>query len=351
MKYKNNKVTHNTSKTKIIASTLVFIGILLVIGAFGARTWYQAQLRPVAQESRIEVVEIKAGATVQQIANSLAEKKLIRNPQAFMWYVRSNGLVESMKAGSFPIDASLTTPEVISIITTGKEQQALVTILPGQRIDQIKDSLIKNGYKKEQVEAALEPSLYSGHPALVSKPKDSSLEGFLYPESFKVTSGTTPRSIINSSLDEMAKQITPERIDAWSRQDLNVFEAITLASIVEREVSSNSDRGMVAGVFINRLKIGMPLQSDPTYKYAAFLLGIPPSSSIDSPYNTYKIPSLPPGPISNVSKSSLEAVANPTSHDYLYFVSGDDGITRFSKTITEHQEKTAKYCKTLCSSY
>jgi UPF0755 protein len=352
MRYNDNRITHRGSKSKMFVILLFVVVVSAIAGAFGATRWYEAQLKPASSVSRVEVVEIKAGASVQQIADSLAEKQLIRSSEAFMWYVRSNGLVESMKAGTYEIDAKLTTPEVIALITVGKVQESLVTILPGQRLDQIRDSLVKNGYSPEQVDAALEPTQYANHPALVAKPANASLEGYLYPNSYSVAPTTTVKSIIERSLDEMAKAITPQRVDSWQRSGLDIHQAISLASVVEQEASAKSgDRPMIANVFLNRLAIGMRLESDPTYRYAGAITGKPGNRQTVSPYNTYQNDGVPPGPISNVSTSSLEAVATPKKDDFLFFVAGDDGITRFSKTLAEHQALTAKYCIELCKSY
>jgi UPF0755 protein len=351
MKYANNKLRKPRSKAFYILALVSIVIFAAIAGSIGTRVWYQQQLRPVSNTERVEVVEIPEGATVQDIATTLEEKGLIRSSQAFIWYVRSNSLLDAMKAGTYELNAAKSTPDIITVLTEGKVLENAVTILPGKRLDQIKESLINVGFTAEDVDAALEPSQYKGHPALVAKPTDQSLEGYLYPETFNASSKTSAQDIIEKSLDELAEVLTPELIDAFQEQGLGIHEAVSLASIVEKEVRTADERKMVAGVFYNRLEQGMMLQSDPTYKYAAYLLGVPPSSAIDSPYNTYKYAGIPPGPISNMGRTSLEAIANPTKHDYLYFVAGDDGITRFSKTLAEHQELTKKYCIELCSSY
>ena len=351
MTYHNNKTHKKLSKTGLIFIVILLIVIAAFSGAGGYRVWIQQQMKPISSESRLEVVDIPEGATVQEIAKSLQEKKIIRNAQAFTTYVRNNGLMNQLKAGTYQLDASSSTQDIASTIAEGKVQEDLITILPGKRIDQIRQVFEKKGYPANEIDAALDPTTYKNHPALVSKPKVQSLEGYLYPESFKTSSLSTPTTIVEQSLDEMAKVITPDIIDAWKKQGFTSHEAITLASIIEQEVSSPSDRKKVAGVFYNRLKKNMMLQFDLTYKYAAIQMGVAPNPNIESLYNTYQIFGLPPGPISNVSKSSLEAVAYPDEHDHLYFVAGDDGITRFSNTLEEHEALTKKYCINLCKSY
>lgn len=351
MKYANYRVKRSKSKPFYVAVVVAIALVAALAGSVGYRTWYERQLLPVSNVERLEIVEIPEGASVGEIAEILENKQLIRSASAMVTYARTNALLNSMKAGVYQLDASKSTPDIIAIITQGKVVENAVTILPGQRLDQIRDQLIKDGFTATDVDAALEPSQYKGHPALVAKPAELSLEGYLFPETFNASSKTTAKDIIQKSLDEMAEALTPELIDEFQTQGLGIHEAISLASIVEKEVKTADERKMVAGVFYNRLQDDMLLQSDPTYKYAANLLNVAPTPAIDSPYNTYKYSGIPPGPIGTVSKTSLEAVAHPTKHDYLYFVSGDDGVTRFSKTLAEHQELTKKYCIELCSSY
>lgn len=351
MRYTSTTTKRKKPKLVIILLLVATIVMAVAVGAIGTRLWYERQLLPATASSKVEVVTIPDGASVGQIAGDLESRGLIRNAQAFRWYIRNSSLVESIKAGTYEIDGASSTPDIVSKITDGKVQENLFTILPGQRLGQIKETFLKHGFPEAEVDEALEAGNYVGHPALVAKPTDQSLEGYLFPESFRITSKTTANEIVLKSLDEMADAVTPELIMAWQQKGLGSHQAITLASVVENEVSAGDERKQVAGVFFNRLAIGMPLESDPTYRYAAYLTGLPSGPGIESPYNTYYAPSLPPGPISNVSKSSLEAVAYPATHEFLFFVAGDDGITRFSKTLQEHEEKAAIYCIELCKSY
>ncbi len=147
----------------------------------------------------------------------------------------------------------------------------------------------------------------------------------------------------------MHHRLTPELREAFSRQGLTVHQAVTLGSIIEQEVSNEPDRAQVAQVFLKRYKSDISLGSDPTAFYGAIKDGKEPSVGYDSPYNTRIYKGLPPGPIGNVSESSLNAVANPAGTDWLYFVAGDDGKTHFSKTLEEHEELTRRYCTKLCN--
>lgn len=333
----------------LLVIALLLVG-LSVAGAAVARKIYYDNLRPVSTAAVSRLIEIPLGSTPQQIADKLEREGLIRRAWAFDWYLRANQLRGSLKAGTYSLKPSLSTAEIAAILTQGRIAQNLVTILPGQRLDQIRDALINYGFKPADVDAALDPQNYASHPALVDKPAGASLEGYLYPESFHKTAQTDPRTIIRASLDEMQKRLTPDVRAAIVRQGLTVHEGIILASIVEQEVSEviPSDRPQVAQVFLSRLRIGMKLQADATADYGAVLDGLPPIPSYISAYNTYVHHGLTPTPISNVSETSLRAVAFPAATDYLYFVSGDGeytGKTFFSRTLPEHEELVRRYCR------
>jgi UPF0755 protein len=256
-----------------------------------------------------------------------------------------------MIAGSYEVNPSMSVPEIAELLTSGNVATDLITILPAQRLDQLRDYFIKAGYSENEVDFALDPKQYSGHPALAQKPPLASLEGYLYPESFQRSTTTPLKVIIEASLDQMNIAISEELKRVFAERNLSVHDAVILASIVEREVSSSEDRVKVAQVFLKRYEMGMMLGSDPTALFGAQLLGIEPSVFADTPYNTRLYTGLPPGPINNVSEASLRAIAYPADTDFLYFVSGDDGKTYFSKTLEEHESLTREHCIELCRSY
>ena len=351
MKYASNRIKKNHGRLYYVLLIIAVALVAAFAGSVGYRMWYERQLMPVSSVERIELVEIPEGASVQQIATILQEKGVIRSSHAMVTYARNNALFNDMKAGVYQLDASKSTPDIVAVITQGKVLENSVTILPGKRLDEIRASLINAGFSAEDVDAALEPTQYKGHPALVAKPTNQTLEGYLYPETFSATKSTTPKDIIEQSLDQMAEALTPEIIDKFQDQGLGIHEAITLASIVLKESSNPEDQKVIAGVFYNRLAQGMVLGSDVTYQYIADVTGQARSANIDSPYNTRKYSGLPPGPIANVTKSSLEAVANPVKTDYLYFVAGDDGNIYYAKTLAEHEANVKMHCIQLCSTY
>jgi UPF0755 protein len=336
---------------KVIFSSLAILLLLFVTAAIAVNIWYKNNLKPVTSDGSAVIFVVDEGQSAPTTAKNLQDQQLIRSSQAFLWHLRNQGTTNKIQAGSYELKPSQSSQEIAQMLTTGKVSSKFFTILPGKRLDQIRQNFIDAGFSAEAVDKAIDPANYSNHPALIAKPTDQSLEGYIFPETFKIDSSTTPKQIVNLSLDELAAVLTPGLIDAFQSQGLGIHRAITLASIIEKEAANSQDKKDIAGVFYNRLKQGMPLQSDPTYKYAAFLKNEAPSSTIDSPYNTYKVTGLPPGPISNVSKNALLAVANPTKHDYLYFVSGDDNVTRFSKTLQEHEALVKQYCIKKCATY
>lgn len=301
------------------------------------RSQYYKNLEPLSQSQANILVTVESGSTAAEIATTLKDADVIRETWAFEWYVRNNDLRDKLQAGTYYLSPSQSVPEIAQILTKGRVATDLVTILPGKRVDQIKQALVNAGFAPADVEQALNPATYAGHPALVDKPVDASLEGYIYPESFQMSPDTKPEVVIRAALDEMQKSLTPDVRAGIVRQGLTVHQGIILASIIEKEVGVADDRPVVAQVFLKRLKEGMKLESDATTSYGAILDGKAPTGTYDSPYNTYKYPGLTPGPISNVSASSLRAVASPASGDYLYFVAGNDCKTRFSKTFAEHE--------------
>lgn len=327
-----------------LAMLFVIVGIGLTV-----RQVYMQNLRPVNASQRTVSVVVERGASTREITTQLKKDGLIRSSWAFEWYVRSKEVRDALQAGTYELRPSQSVPEIVDVLTGGKIAKDLVTILPAQRLGQIRNRLVAAGFSAESVDKALDPAQYRSHPALVDKPAGASLEGYLYPESFEKTASTLPETIVRASLDEMAKRLTPDVRTAISKQGLSVHEGIILASIIEKEVSKPDDRKTVAQVFLKRLKAGMVLGSDVTAYYGSIVANGTTTLKYDSPYNTHLHAGLPAGPISNVSEVSLNAVGHPTTTDFLYFVSGDDGITYFSKTLEEHNAAVAAHCKKLCS--
>jgi UPF0755 protein len=308
--------------------------LILIAGlVFGALVWYQNNLEPVSDSNEEVLVTILIGASTTEIGELLESKGLIRSETSFNIYTRLNDFRGKIQAGGYKLSPSLSTKEIVDKLVSGDVATDLFTILPAQRIDQIRAAFIKAGFSETEVNDALNARNYNGHPALEDKPLSSNLEGYLYPDSYQKTTTTTAKEIVQSALDETAEALTDELKAEFKQEGLNMYEAVTLASIIEREVNNAEDRAMVAQVFLKRYREGISLGSDPTALYGALLFDLEPSVFADTPYNTRLYEGLPPGPINNVSTESLRALAFPASTNYLFFVSGDDGKTYFSNTL------------------
>ena len=327
-----------------VVAVIIFAGL-----GYVAVKYRNDNLKPVSTNQTTVTLTIPTGSSLADVAVLLKKNNLIRNEWVFKQYVRSKGLQDQILAGTYALKPSQSVSEIVEILTQGIVENTLVTIKPGQRLDQIKQTFINAGFSVKDTEAAFEPAQYDGHPALVDKPRGASLEGYLYPESFQKDATTKPTQIITSSLDEMQRRLTPEIRAQFAKKGLSVYQGITLASIIEKEVSIVSDKALVSQVFYKRLSMDMGLESDPTAFYGAIIAGQEPSLRYDSAYNTYLVKGLPPGPISNVSQESLKAAAYPANTDWLFFVAGDDGKTYFSKTLAEHEANIDRYCKKLCN--
>ncbi len=334
---------------------IVIVALFLIAGGtvLAGMRWYSNNIAPLSStDSSEKIFSVREGDTEAQIAQGLERAGIIRSAAAYQLYARLSNVHGSAQVGSYKLSASMSVEQISITLMEGKVAVDLITILPAQRLDQIKKSFIEAGYSQEEVDQALDPDAYGDHPALVDKPPLASLEGYLYPESFQRTANTPLKSIIIQSLDQTAMMFTDKIMqDLKASHNLDTFQALTLASIVEREVSNPDDRTKVAQVFLKRYREGIALGSDPTALYGALMADIDPSVSADTPYNTRIYAGLPPGPINNVSFESLKAVAYTASTDFLFFVSGDDGKTYFSRTQAEHEALTAQHCIELCKSY
>ncbi len=319
---------------KISLFLLLAVVTAAVGGYIGVKRIYEHNLQPVNPNSTEQVTfTVSSGESSAQIGEELEEKQLIRSSRAFKQYVRNNELGQNFIAGTYKLSQSMSVQDITKVLTEGDVAEDLFTIYPGNNLDQIKRLFLDNThYSEAEIDKALDRSQYNDHPVVAEIPAGKSLEGFLYPDSYQFVAGTTPQTIISQSLDEMGEALTAEIRQGFTNQGLSLYEGVTLASIVEREVGArdingrvNNNRSQAAQVFLKRLSIGMMLQSNATDGYPA-------------EYDTYSIPGLPPSPIGSVTTSSLSAVAQPSDTNYLYFVSGTDCITRFSESEAQHEQ-------------
>ncbi len=327
---------------------LLIVGLLLLFASLGSVFWYRWALSPVSSKQNSVRLVVSPGETATEIAHQLAGQDLIRSEFAFGIYTQIHGLRSKLQAGGYVLSPHQSTPSIVEHMTTGRTDTFNVTISPGLTLMGLKELFEGYGYSEQEVQTAFAKT-YS-HPVLATRPSGATLEGYIYPETYNVGADEPLSTLLERSFDQLLKVLSDNKyLEQYQKQGLSIHQAVTLASIVQKEVSNKSDQKQVAQVFLKRLDSGMQLGSDVTFMYAAKLLGVEPTVDIDSPYNTRKYAGLPPGPISNMNPSALEAVAYPASGDYLYFVAGDDGTTYFSRTQAEHDANVAEHCKELCN--
>lgn len=341
---KSKKSRKHRLLIKLLIGALLFL-VTLILGVIG---WYIYTTSPRTTEDVYSVISVKPGSGTQVIARQLEENGVIRSAAAFSLYSRLNG-IKNLQAGEYRLSSKQSVKTITEIIADGKVTTVNVTVLPGQRLDEILATLQKDGYSEADLNTAL--SSVRSHPLLKDLPANTRLEGYLFPDTYKIGPSTSAEQLFNLMLDNFQSKLAEDSgIRAGlTAQGLSFVQGVTLASIVQEEVRAYDDQQKVAQVFLKRLEAGMPLGADPTFKYAATVFGGPNNPSNDSPYNTRKFTGLPPTPISNFNISALKAVANPSNSDYLYFVAGDDGTTHFSRTLEEHEALTERYCTTLCN--
>lgn len=335
-------------KLKMVLWSFLALILLAILGAAAAFGWYTLSLEPVSpgNETRTRV-EIVSGSSPSQIGQLLEEKRLIRSTFAFDIYTKLTGTRNKLQAGTYSLSPSESTKAIVDHLVAGKVDQFSLTFLPGATLAQNRAGLIAAGYSETEVDLALKKKY--DHPLFATKPENADLEGYIYGETYKFDSSSTVEDVLKKTFDYYYDVVTKNNlIEGFEKQGLSLYEGITLASIVQREVPTQADQRQVAQVFFTRLSIGMELGADATFMYAAKKLGVPPTPNLDSPYNTRKYPGLPPGPIATPGLSALRAVATPAQGDFIYFVSGDDGVTYFAKTLIEHEANTRNHCQRNC---
>lgn len=347
------KAAHK-KKWFIIIGGILLLGIIVFAALW---TWYQVQLSPVdsnnTSKSKIEIV---ANSSPKEIATLLEEKGVIRSAAAFSWYTRFEGVQNKLQAGAYRLSPSESTSEIVKHLVDGSVDTFSITFYPGatlvdrvskfeKRID-VTSVLQKAGYSDVEISAALNKKYE--HPLFEGKPASADLEGYVFGETYQFNSGVTVEEVLTRTFDEFYKWVVQDSlISAYKQQGLSLYQGITLASIVQRE-SGGDDKAQIAQVFYNRLAANMTLGSDVTYQYIADKTGVTRDPNLDSPYNTRRYTGLPPGPIAVPGLSALKAVAAPSGGDYLYFLSGDDHVTYFGRTLAEHEANIANHCKLKC---
>jgi len=313
------------------------LAFLVVLSAVGGIEGMQFLLSPVSSEPQRRLLTVPPGASLSQIAHQLKQAGLVRNEPAFLWLAWRQGRAGSLRAGHYELSPHLSPQEILNKLAAGEVARRKVTFPEGLTLRQMAERVETAGLGR----AARYRTLAEKQAArfgLSFIPTGQSLEGYLFPDTYQLPLGSSEEDLIEMQLRQFRKVFDP-----LARQyptALSVHEVVTLASLIEREAKQEAERRLIAGVLTNRLKKGWPLECDATVQYArgehkARLLYR--DLDIASPYNTYRHKGLPPGPIANPGRASLEAALNPAETDYLYYVARPEGTHVFSRTYAEHQ--------------
>lgn len=338
------------SRRQTVTLLLACIGVLLLAATASTAIWYNWAISPRSSDVHQVRVVVEPGETATSIADTLYSQELIRSRFAFGLYTQLSGTRNKLQAGGYVLSANQSVSSIVEHMVDGKTDEFNITIPPGLTLDELRTHFRDDGFSDAEITRAFNADY--DHPLLATRPANATLEGYVYPETYRMNADQSLETIMERTFDQMYKVMEEGKyLDEFAKRGLNIHQAITLASIVQKEVKNPADQKQVAQVFLKRLAIGMQLGSDVTYMYAAEQLGVDASPSLDSPYNTRKYAGLPPGPIANMNPSALAAVAFPAPGEYLYFVAGDgddEGKTFFAMTEDEHNANVAAHCHILC---
>lgn len=287
------------------------------------------------------LIIVKEGMTTADIAQLLHEKKLVKDPAAFRLEARYKGLATKLQAGPYQIDGGLSNGEIVDVMVKGRVKLLRFTLPEGYTVVKTAKKLEEEGLGSADkfIAAAKNYAPYdymqTDNPDVLFK-----AEGFLYPATYEMPVGLSEEKILALLVRHFDEYMQEEKIlQSCAEKGLKLRDVVNLAAMVELEAVFAEEQPRIAGVFLKRLDIGMPIQSDTTIQY---LLGSQKEiitfddTKIKSPYNTYQNPGLPPGPIASPGMSAIKAVLAPEKTDYLYFVAEKDGHHRFTKTYSEH---------------
>lgn len=345
-------------KIVLIIAVAIFTACIAI--AAGSYFYIKSALQPVDPNDHTSVhVSIPIGSSVNDIANVLEEKQLIKSSFVFRYYVKLKNHVD-FQAGEYDLSRSMSVEDIVAALKTGKvtEKSGLkLTIPEGTQLTQIAEMIAKKtGYKKEEVLQQLNDRKYiekliQKYPSILSKDILNKnirypLEGYLFPATYSFHEKKPPISEIVEAMLRKTEKVLAKYERDRNEMNMTTHQLLTISSLIEEEATKKAEREKIASVFYNRLRTGMPLQTDPTVLYA---LGKHKERvyykdlKVQSPYNTYIHKGLPPGPIANAGEMSIQAALKPAKTDYLYFLATPAGDVIFTKTLEEHNRQKEKY--------
>jgi UPF0755 protein len=321
----------------IVAAVLASIVLGGAAASFLAWDWH----RPYRREAGETRVSISRGDRAGDVVEVLHERGLVRHRVSFKLAFVLYGNPRKLRPGTYRFDRPLSPLEVIGKLNRGDVELTRMTIPEGLRTDEVIGLLAASGIGSEE---AFRKAVRDPGPILDLDPAARDLEGYLFPETYLLDPGLSEKAVVDILVRSFRSWWASA---AGPGRDRGIREVVTLASLVEEETASAPERPLIAGVFENRLRLGMALQTDPSVVYALSLAGRYSGTlrredlAFESPYNTYRNAGLPPGPICSPGRASLEAVLKPQASPYLYFVSRNDGTHAFSRTLEEHNRWVA----------
>ena len=311
---------------------------------------------PVSDDSTVQTFVVRPGQSAADIGKELADRKLIRSPLMFRALVEARDVGSKIEAGEYRVSPSMTTSEIVAVLSRGAVRTGIpLTIPEGWRAEQVAQKVESLGIARAD---EFMGQVRSGGIQLAEPlPPGQSLEGYLFPNTYEIKKEADARAVVELMAREFDRQFNAQLRSKVAARGLTIHQAVTLASIVEREAARPSEQPLIASVYLNRLKRNIPLQADPTVQFAVANANLAEALGFNfwkrdltqddlrhpSPYNTYVEPGLPPGPICSPGLSALEAVANPAETDYLFFVARNDGTHVFARTDTEHAANVERY--------
>jgi UPF0755 protein len=348
------------SDARRLVPTYALLVVLVVTLALRAAPGSAAEALRVpppapAADTKPVTFTVAQGMSPDDVASALQREGVLTDVRRFNLLLGLNSAGRDLRAGCYVFAPQTPAAELIRRLRSGVTASQLIAIPEGRRLEEVGTIMAQAGIaSRAQWDAALEAAPRSALP--VPPPAGRSLLGYLLPASYPLQCKASAEQMIGAMLDAFAMQVTPAVVASIEHQGLTLYQGITLASIVEREAVLKAEQPVIASVFLNRLKAGIALQADPTVQFALASKSTPPDPPrwwktaltdddllIDSLYNTYRYPGLPPGPIANPGIDAIRAVASPAANDYLYFVAKGDGSHAFARTLVEHNANVARY--------
>jgi UPF0755 protein len=324
-------------------SRLFWWGIVCALLVAGAAVWYAMQ--PLSQRATVLDVEVARGGSMRDVARQIAEQGIDVSPTFLIWAARLSGRDSRMQAGNYRIEQGITPWGLIMLLSSGSTSYAQVAFIEGWNFRQLRAAL-------DAMPDLNHDTLGLSDAEVLAKlgMQDASPEGLFFPDTYFVSRGISDLEVLRRAHQQLQKVLDREWAQRSPGLPVNTaYEGLTLASVVEKETGTASDRDKIASVFVNRLRIGMPLQSDPTVIYG---IGVNFDGNLrrrdlqaDNPYNSYTRRGLPPTPIAMPGLAAMRAAFNPARTDFLYFVSRGDGSSQFSRSLEEHNRAVARYQK------